>query len=67
MFLLTQVHDLTAITSSNIVNGNVYHIYSYALQLPEGVYGLANVDGEAKHVPIISYVHVNFDQFATGA
>ena len=66
-FLLTQVHDLTAITSSNIVNGNVYHIYSYALQLPEGVYGIANVDDVAKHVPIISYVHINFDQFATGA
>lgn len=64
MFLLTQVHDRDAITSSNIVNGNVYHIYSYALQLQEGVYGIANVDDEAKHVPLISYVHVNFDQFA---
>jgi len=61
---LTQVHDLTATTSSNIVNGNVYHIYSYALQLPEGVYGIANVDDVAKHVPLISYVHINFDQFA---
>jgi hypothetical protein len=66
-FLLTQVHNLTATTSSNIVNGNNYHIYSYALQLPEGVYGLANVESVAKHVPLISYVHVNFDQFATGA
>lgn len=66
-FLLTQVHDLTATTAANIVNGNNYHIYSYALQLPEGVYGLANVDDEAVHIPIISYVHINFDQFATGA
>lgn len=67
MFLLTQVHDRDAITSSNIVNGNVYHIYSYALQRQEGVYGIANVDDVAKHVPLISYVYVNFDQFATGA
>jgi hypothetical protein len=64
MFLLTQVHDRDAITSSNIVNGNVYHIYSYALQRQEGVYGIANVDDVAKHVPLISYVYVNFDQFA---
>ena len=64
-FLLTQVHDRDAITSSNIVNGGNYHIYSYALQRPEGVYGLANVYGTAVHVPLISYVHVNFDQFAT--
>lgn len=64
-FLLTQVHDITATTSSNIVNGGNYHIYSYALQRPEGVYGLANVYGTAVHVPLISYVYVNFDQFAT--
>ena len=66
-FLLTQVHDLTANNPSSIVNGNAYYIYSYALQLPEGVYGLANVDDVAKHVPIISYVHVNFDQFVIDA
>jgi hypothetical protein len=64
MFTLTQVHDRDAITSSNIVNGNVYHIYSYALQLQKGVYGIANVDDVAKHVPLISYVYVNFDKFA---
>ena len=66
-FLLTQVHDITATEALPIENGGSYHIYSYALQLPEGVYGLANIDDVAKHVPIISYVHVNFDQFATSA
>lgn len=65
--ILTQVHDLTATTASNIVNGGNYHIYSYALQRPEGVYNYANVYGTAVHVPLISYVHVNFDQFVTGA
>ena len=45
-----------------------YYIYAYAVRTSEGVYAVANLDDQvAVHIPIISYVHVNFDQFVIGA
>lgn len=61
-FLIRESFDNDANISASIENGTSYYIYAYAVRTSEGVYAVANLDDQiAVHIPVISYVHVNFD------
>tara|TARA_Y100000389_G_scaffold178261_1_gene191263 strand:- start:1373 stop:3436 length:2064 start_codon:yes stop_codon:yes gene_type:complete len=50
---------------TTIEHKGTYYIYAYALRTSTGVNDLEVLQGTAVHVPVISFVTVNFDQYDT--